>query len=388
MKNILYIGGFELPDKNAAAQRVIANAKLFAKLGYKVSFLGVSESGISSKTNKKTQEIDGFTFDVWEQKYPTSNRKWLSFLTDISFVKSIVKEEFNNNLDVIVVYNYPSVALLRLIGFCKRHNIKLIADVTEWYEPRGNFVFRIIKGFDSYFRMRVLHKKLDGIIAISAYLYNYYKSMNRIQLPPLVDKNSEKWNLITSEDRNYKKIVYVGSPGNGAKDRLDKIIASLARIIRRLDPIKFVVIGITKTEYISSFGEDSLPKILDSVVCFEGRKKHLEAVSEIKSADYSIFLRDKNLVNTAGFPTKFVESITCSTPVLTNSSSNVVDFLMNGELGYLLDYSTNEKLDSSLKNALDQDNNRVHYMKQTCNTFEKFHYEYYEKQFVQFLKVL
>ena len=40
-KAILYIGGFELPDKNAAAQRVVANGKLFTELGYSVYYIGV-----------------------------------------------------------------------------------------------------------------------------------------------------------------------------------------------------------------------------------------------------------------------------------------------------------------------------------------------------------
>ena len=29
---IIYIGGFELPDKDAAAQRLVANAKIFKEL--------------------------------------------------------------------------------------------------------------------------------------------------------------------------------------------------------------------------------------------------------------------------------------------------------------------------------------------------------------------
>ena len=33
---IIYIGGFELPDKNAAAHRVLGNAKILRELGYKV----------------------------------------------------------------------------------------------------------------------------------------------------------------------------------------------------------------------------------------------------------------------------------------------------------------------------------------------------------------
>ena len=48
----------------------------------------------------------------------------------------------------------------------------------------------------------------------------------------------------------------------------------------------------------------------------------------IKAIDSGILLkmglpRDTNIVTKAGFPTKFVESITCGIPVLTNKNSNI-----------------------------------------------------------------
>ncbi len=44
-------------------------------------------------------------------------------------------------------------------------------------------------------------------------------------------------------------------------------------------------------------------------------------------SDWSIVLRDKNKVVTAGFPTKVVESISCGTPVIANRFSNVDEYL-------------------------------------------------------------
>ncbi len=38
-KVILYIGCFRLPDRNAAAHRVLANAKAMAAAGYAVRFI-------------------------------------------------------------------------------------------------------------------------------------------------------------------------------------------------------------------------------------------------------------------------------------------------------------------------------------------------------------
>ena len=39
---IIYMGNFALPDKNAAAHRVMINGKIFKDLGYRVAYLGVT----------------------------------------------------------------------------------------------------------------------------------------------------------------------------------------------------------------------------------------------------------------------------------------------------------------------------------------------------------
>ena len=41
---VFYIGGFELPDKNAAAHRVLNNAKIFRELGFRVIFCGIDQN--------------------------------------------------------------------------------------------------------------------------------------------------------------------------------------------------------------------------------------------------------------------------------------------------------------------------------------------------------
>ena len=62
-KRILYIGGFELPDKNAAAQRVIGIAKSLRDSGYKVRFVNALKeySGEPHKT-------EYFGFSTFEYK--------------------------------------------------------------------------------------------------------------------------------------------------------------------------------------------------------------------------------------------------------------------------------------------------------------------------------
>src|SRR5271155_5572037 len=86
-KGILYIGGFELPDKNAAAQRVIANGKIFDELGFLVYYLGLDRTSNNKIPVKiSVKGLDNFTF--YSVRYPSRLSDWLSHLCSI---KEILK---------------------------------------------------------------------------------------------------------------------------------------------------------------------------------------------------------------------------------------------------------------------------------------------------------
>ena len=70
MKRVLYIGGFELPDKNAAAQRVITNAMLLREIGFEVSFIGISKD-----IENAPHIVDGFVSNP--VPYPKSVNQWM-----------------------------------------------------------------------------------------------------------------------------------------------------------------------------------------------------------------------------------------------------------------------------------------------------------------------
>ncbi len=380
---ILYIGGFELPDKNAAAQRVVSNAKLCRDLGYEVTLIGTDKSiqfnGLSGKF-----KFEGF--DCYSLKYPQGNADWFHYLTNVNFIFPFTK---TGAVSHIIAYDYPAIALHILRKFCKHKKIKLIGDCTEWYDVKGGILYRIIKGLDVSFRMRRVQPELDGLIVISDYLYEYYRVAvrNLINLPPLVDLSMGKWK-VENQQTNKGRIVliYAGSPGSGGKDRVDTIINVLSDIRKNRDiNVLFNVVGITKNEYQRLFNIKTMPKHVDAFVSFKGRLSHVETLKEIGHSDYQVFVRDVNLSNTAGFPTKFVEAISCGTPVLTNSSSNIEKFFQKGKTGYILDISSYDKLKESMLKAITLDQEAIKSMKDHCRNARTFHYSYYTKMFQQFL---
>lgn len=347
MKNgiILYIGGFELPDKNAAAHRVLSNAKIFRELGKQVVFVGVDKSLPWNSSVLQTQkDIHGFT--TYAVPYPNRSSSWIKYLTEIKdYIKLCEKL---GNVEMMILYNFQSIAMKKLMNYCKECGIKCCADVTEWRSAKGEGIaYRILKDGDTWYRMHVLHKKLDGLIVISKYLEKYYKDCkNVVYIPALTDKSEEKWNVRFEKSTDILKLVYAGNPGR--KDRLDKLISALDLVKREC---QLDVIGITAQQYLEYYPEHRHILNRHTEIVFHGRMPHLEALNFVKKANYSCFLREDDRVSKAGFPTKFVEAITCGTPVLTNRTSNLEDYMKDDSNGIFLE-SDDEKSISEIINNL------------------------------------
>lgn len=319
-----------MPDKNAAAHRVLSNAKILKEMGHKVIFMGVDKTIPWGNDVLNTyNEVQGFgTYSV---PYPNDNKSWIEYLTNISDYKKIMRE---NNVGMVIFYNFQAIAMKRLMDYCRKQQIKCCADVTEWRSAKGeNIIYRILKDSDTWYRMRVLHKRLDGLIVISKYLQNYYrKCKNVVYIPALTDSSEKKWQGVHEKSNDILKLVYAGSPAR--KDRLDKLLEALDQVER-----KFIldVIGITAEQYTCYYPHLSEILKKHNEIVFHGRMSHLETLEYVKNANYSCFLRENNRVSSAGFPTKFAEAITCGTPVLTNKTSNLVDFASEGKNCILID---------------------------------------------------
>lgn len=375
---ILYIGGFELPDKNAAAQRVMSNAKALRTLGYKIIFVELNRDLTNNKNIEDTKNyFEDFT--CFSYKYPSNIVEWFKYLTNINYVHKFV----NTNTIGIIAYNYPGLALLKLLKKYKK--IKIIADCTEWYQPKGNFIYVVLKKIDNYLRMQIAHKKVYAVIAISNYLNDFYNKfdVNTINVPPLVDLDMNKWqNLNYTSSDDSIKLIYCGSPGSGGKDKLDFIIEIVSRLIKKRDfKIEFTIVGLTLSQYLENFGAKNN---ITKKIIFKGRIPHVDALKLIANSDFQIFLRDNNLNNKAGFPTKLVESISCGTPVITNKTSNISDFIIEGINGYLLETNSVDINVEKLYECLMQEED-TRLMKENCLNSKHFNYKNYINDFKEIL---
>lgn len=376
MKRALYIGGFCMPEGNAAAQRVLGIAKLLRECDYDVRFCGLDKNIIEPKDGT----IDGF--DYRNYPYPKSVFPWWRYLTGNDYA---LTEIDSYRPDMVILYNHPALAIERILKYCHRKGIKVIADITEWYEAQGGFIFRTIKNADVNRRMHVSHKKLDGLICISNYLADYYKSTGIpvLNLPPLVDLSQAKWHQKIESRQDVIKLVYAGSPGS-SKDRLDLIIKALDEIIPSLGTgVMFDVIGITAEQYRSTWNDvKEYP-----FAVFHGRIPHLDVVKHLLGADFQIFLRPDTLPNRAGFPTKFVESVTSKTLPITNLSSNLSDYMQNGVNGFVVDSLDLNSIGQALRNAMQLSSHEIEFKKSSLDS-NMFDYRNYTGSATQFLKLI
>lgn len=342
-KTIVYIGGFELPDKNAAAHRVINNGKAFRELGYNVVFIDASKERNNSNSILRTRQ-EFFGFEAYSVPYPNGAKSWFKYLTDIKdYIKVIEKQ---HNVCMVILYNFQAIAMRKMMGYCKRNGIKCCADVTEWRSAKGEgLVYRILKDSDTWYRMKILHKRLDGLIVISSYLEKYYQHQNNVVLvPTLVDISEDKWNNPYKKSEDVLRLVYAGNPG--LKDRLDILISALLKVERSyvLD-----IIGITKKQFLHYF--PNLKNKLSESIVFHGRVSHQESLEYVKKGNYSCFFREIDRVSNAGFPTKFAEAVTCGTPVITNSTSDLKRYFGINTNGYLIKKCTLEEVTKTINNV-------------------------------------
>lgn len=367
-RKVLYIGGFELPDKNAAAQRVMANAKLLREMGLEVSFIGISKD-----IENAPHIVEGFASTP--VPYPSGIKQWVHQI--MTFVDTI--EIIDRRPDYVILYNFPSIASLRILNACHKHGIKVIHDLTEWEIAEGWSPRNFIRKLDINLRMRYCMKRMDGVICISRFLFDYYKRHTKcILVPPTVDLKNPKWDRerkLTSE--GTIKLIYAGTAGFGNKDRLDCIVDAM---IGKKN-LELTVIGMTKEQYVEGYGKN-IPESVQ--VNFRGRVPHTEAVKAVQQSDFQMLIRDSNLKNNAGFPTKFVESMSCCTPIIATLTSNIGDFLVDGKNGFVV--SDNKPLTTILDHISQMNSIDIIIMKEECRMFKGFDYRRYKNEFMEIFK--
>lgn len=248
----------------------------------------------------------------------------------------------------VVLYGGYSPYLLRLLPWCARQRVLLIADLVEWYD--GRHVQGGVLGpihWNNELAMQRLVPRVQGVIAISSYLADYYRRRGCVivRIPPTMDTQHLAARQLVEVTARLR-LVYAGSPGK--KDFLAEIIRGMQQADPAGTRVELVVVGPTPAQVCGLLGAAELPGNVQAL----GRVGHAQVMETVRGADFSVLLRPQLRFAHAGFPTKVAESLAVGTPVICNLTSDLGDYIHDGREGVICAGHTAETFAATLQRAL------------------------------------
>lgn len=338
---IIYYGGFTLPDKSAAANRVVSNGKIFEKLGYTTVFIGAAPS---DETFDGLRKIDGCN-NMFEHAHPKSTKQWLKHMLSVEHIESVIGNY--ENVCKIILYNVPMFTLIKAKKVFSKRNIEVCYDCTEWTKDTdGSLPKKLFKAFDEILISNFMHKVADAVIAISSMMEKKYKKAKKlVVVPPLVDINDSIWHQQTENHEDTFEFCFAGIP-DGNKESLDKVVEAFCNNNKKNTFLR--IIGITENDFSRIYPDCFIPKNVRNKIAFMGRLSHTETIRYVLGCDCYIFIRRSDKRNNAGFPTKFAESFTCGVPIITTDVSDVGEYIKKSGRGSLLEDMTTQSISEAM----------------------------------------
>ena len=106
-------------------------------------------------------------------------------------------------------------------------------------------------------------------------------------------------------------------------------------------------------------------------------------------ADFMILLRKPNRKTTAGFPTKFMEAFASGIPVLSNLTSDISNFLIDGITGFIIKNTNSESLQDVLHRIAGLKQQEIQQLKKRVLDYRRrFEYHYYATNAKRFISHL
>lgn len=353
-KKALYIGHIG-SEGTAMAIHSRNIAQVLEMHGFQVSFV----CQCVSKGKREYGKEDKYEYLYTKQyiKVPKLNAiEWmLEELSGIKLFHLFKKKMRQIKPDLVMFYGYS--AEKKIVDYCKKNNVEIIVDRTDWFEKsdRKGLFGRI---FTKYVADKSIEKydyEANGVISISKYFYDFYKAggQNTIWIPPVFEvAHHDKF------ERNNSaviRLVYAGSLG-GTKDIIDPVVECvLSRFNKEKIRFELNLVGITEEQLNAKFGKHDWNAV---GINANGHVPHDEAERIVSESDFSFLLRQNKRYAKAGFSTKFAESMSNGVPVIctkVGGADVLVDNMRNGILIENNEVSTIEATLNKLLNLTDDE---------------------------------
>lgn len=383
MSRVLYISNAGLPI-DAAGIRIEQIGTLLEILNCQVHYICNRRIGLTEKDSgyKMISSMDGLELNSNEIHFSSGNkiysyllpfrggkinslREFIEIITAKRAFKRVKRYCEQEKAKIIILYNDTYGLTKKLIRYCNKKEIKLIADVSEWYEKNSNAsIARRIVIWLSDKRIKKLDHKLDGIIAISQYFEAYYRNrgVRCVWIPPLMKIPKEiipsKYNYNTK--KSIINIIYAGFPGN--KDILFPFVEAVIEKNMIDERLRFDILGIDK-DYLINNGIQDAEKY---GVHAHGRMSHEETLNYIKKADFGILFRRNERYAKAGFSTKFAECMSFGVPMICNRVGGADSLIVNMKNGLLIESIEKKELHELLERVIQMTPNQIKSLKEAA----------------------
>lgn len=346
---LLIVSYGKYPNGNAGAVRQHTFAKLYQECGFDVVVIGMGDS-----TDFAIKEYDGVKYISFRKMPNTTLNKALNWLLYGKRLKKFIRTCGMEFTDILVIKTYFSSVLSWIKRYSRKNGIQLFHDSVEWYSPEE---FKLKKFDIAYIKNNRLNtKEIDGqfkVISISKYLFDHYVSrgIDTVKIPVIMDAESISVEKSTRDD----KIVISYAGRIGKKDYIGNIIEGILLLTsEEKKKIEFRIMGANAAQVseITRISVKELSENSETVICM-GRVPRPVVLRNLAETDFTVLIRDSSLrYAKAGFPTKVVESLMSGTPVICNLSSDLGEYLVDGENAVIAKDMEPESIAEALRRAI------------------------------------
>lgn len=324
---VAYVGPFAFPEGGAAARRILGNAQSLVAAGYQVLVLSGQQAPddevhslgdgifLASTSERDAEHLPNLLRLTRYVTMGGKSRDWL--------------DRLGAKPAAVILYSGYTPYILQLRGWCRRAGVPLIFDAVEWYTAASPLGFATSPYlWQTEIAMRVLIPRLDGVIAISRWLEDHYTraGLRVVRVPPTLDVKATP--VGQGSDGERLRLVYAGTPGH--KDLLAAVLKAMIIVDPDGERIKLEVYG-PSPDQLKAYNLASIPH----GVTAHGMVPQATAMAGVAAADFSILLRFPDKMATAGFSTKFVESLAVGTPVIATVTSDLGEYLLDSTNGLI-----------------------------------------------------
>lgn len=340
---IALVGLFDSEAKTAAYDVMHTIARVLKNAHCEVDVLPYLQPSSERKAEPQLWEENGIKWIC----LPRPGKKIPKVLMNVAAVNDPVIKWLSSpahHYTHILTYSGNCGFLFKLIQICRARNIPLINYVVEWYDPSHTQLRPLLGGLheilDSEVQRRFINRFIKNHLCISSYLFDYYRKYgcNCFLYPQhIIDFNDLRYADLRIAETAPSREVNLLFCGSFQRERWDVIIQGMAILKKEGIPVKIALTGSTEEKFLKRLAhlKTAYLKVKDQFV-FHGWVPRERVRELMQNASYALLLRDDKRWSKACFPSKMSEFLACGTPIISNCTSDLCEYISDGYNGLII----------------------------------------------------